>query len=102
MHTRVTFGTNHRSLSGTDAADGFAPVHRTLSLKMGGMKHPEYQWSVSMEKNFNLLFFNCFPLISTIIKTDCAHTHLTYHIRGDISIWITNLIKKLFSTSTDI
>lgn len=72
MHARDTFGTNRRSLSGTDAADGFAPMHRTLELDIG--------WNETSRISMICVqgqFFNCFTFISTIIKTDSTHTQLT-------------------------
>ena len=75
MHTRVTFGTNHRSLSGTDAADGFAPVHRTSELDNGWNETYRISMVCIQEKNFNLFFSIASHLYPQSYKL-IAHTHI--------------------------
>ena len=72
MHTRDTFETNRGSLSGTDAADGFAPMHGTLELDIGRNETSRISMICVQGK-----FFNCFTFTSTIIKTNSTHTQLT-------------------------
>ena len=72
MHTRDTFETNRRSLSGTDVADGFALMHRTLELDIGRNETSRISMICVQGQ-----FFNCFTFTSTIIKTNSTHTQLT-------------------------
>jgi hypothetical protein len=73
MHTRVTFGTNCRSLLGTDAADGFAPAQSTLDLDNGWNETSRISMiCVQMDKISH--FFPFFPIYICNYKIDCVHT----------------------------